>query len=1484
MSSNNNSAIPNQIIRNEEKVQLNSNNANEMQLEANTRIKRVGQDRNDKVNIIISNNQSQNGGLVNKVINQDQKDDKTEELIDVNFKIENIRDLTEEKKNKLYRKFKELRNIISKELQESQEYFLLSNNWYNSIFREIIHNSINLKESNLNIDNNDILINKEIFDNALFLDGEKQLINIIKPKYEFYQNIKPFKLYKKFWKFFQNIFGGGPEIKMLAQKEENQGKITYRQENLPYIKINCIILPTKNLEYSEDNYKKEIQTFYFYFNRFKKINELTMHLKEIIKSHPKIKIIDINNIKCWIDLNYDDFGVLIKRINNKISEIFNMNNNNSLSPLDLEQLEKQDEKNEKINNNKDKNNSFGFKLFPLNIFSNEQTMNIFPNQFTDNFEKLNKNMLERKIARINMFGMDNSKIIDSYEINKYPELNIIIEQIVGSVFSKSNNIKYKIDACANCNTKGILTIFCECLNKFYCSYKCKLYNRKNHEEECPNLLLNHFLEMNEKIKITEETILGTKGIRNIGNTCYMNTAIQCLSNCSELRNYFLFGNPIKDINKNNILGYRGLVAHAFENLMKKLWFDKEKVIDISKFKNAMGVCNERFLGMNQQDTHEFATFLIDALHEDLNRVKLKNYISKDGREMNDEIKSKIEWNNYLRRNQSILIDLFYGIFKSTVTCQECKKSCVDFNVFSSLSLNLTNYKKKASNDLNNKINNLNLDSTEKKVNKIENNENENKENEIKQKNDMIKNLNIKIRTENISIHKNEKMEIIDSPPKKEEILVGGKEKESEIENESSQDQAEKNEIIKINIAFYFCSSEEKPIQFILSIKDKTELTYKALLYKVSKIFNKNPYSLYLYHIDKDRNIKKVYGTNNSELYDIKNDKTLLISEISVDTINNNLSKATNNVFFESSIINYNKVKFTSREKLETFCKKNKDNIIKAINEKIDYSSINDQILLCHYLNLEEIFQFTLKNYVFENEKDKYSYTNFPKIVVFSKNITIFNLYIELFKRKKNIILGNNLINNNNNNNKQIDSKKIINDYFKALFITKENFDSKTIFEKENLPFYLTLQKYNYNKNEEEKGIELLLNDEDKNKKIKEILNIETIDFPKEQICLNIFWNQKYNEQLKQYLRREKLDSFLNNLMGIDEKEKTNKGNIIGSENQGNKKLTDEEIRANMKNRWDNVYEQTKNVSSINNNNSNIKYLNSNNNTPNRNIKKESNKNENFIQINPEISLVDSFEILREEEILDGNNEWFCENCKKKQKAIKKIEIYNSPKILIIQIKRFNHYNKINTKVNFPLKDLDINNYIISNKNNSSIKYDLFAVANHYGSLNYGHYTAFCKNSLTNKWYHYNDSMVTEINDESLIISSNAYVLFYRQKGLSNLNWNDIYNKKFIDININDQNSLIDFNFDFINNSKGNTNENKLDEEKMKIDEDFNEFDQLLKNKYSMKKLEKLEKTQKLNKDYNNPKINNNSENYINNKNVKESNNFLNKKRNSSDSK
>ncbi len=63
----------------------------------------------------------------------------------------------------------------------------------------------------------------------------------------------------------------------------------------------------------------------------------------------------------------------------------------------------------------------------------------------------------------------------------------------------------------------------------------------------------------------------------------------------------------------------------------------------------------------------------------------------------------------------------------------------------------------------------------------------------------------------------------------------------------------------------------------------------------------------------------------------------------------------------------------------------------------------------------------------------------------------------------------------------------------------------------------------------------------------------------------------------------------------------------------------------------------------------------------------------------------------------------------------------------------------------------------------SLLYDLYAVSNHYGSLSFGHYTAYCKNPETGTWYDFNDSSVSQVTSESDVVSNSAYVLYYIRK-------------------------------------------------------------------------------------------------------------------------
>lgn len=126
--------------------------------------------------------------------------------------------------------------------------------------------------------------------------------------------------------------------------------------------------------------------------------------------------------------------------------------------------------------------------------------------------------------------------------------------------------------------------------------------------------------------------------------------------------------------------------------------------------------------------------------------------------------------------------------------------------------------------------------------------------------------------------------------------------------------------------------------------------------------------------------------------------------------------------------------------------------------------------------------------------------------------------------------------------------------------------------------------------------------------------------------------------------------------------------------------------------------------------------------------------------------------------------WYCGECKTKVSGVTCNTIWDLPQYLIISLGRYQYFPrlaKINTPVIFPLQNLDMSKFFSGFKKNS-LKYNLYAVANHFGNPSGGHYTAYRKNP-NNKWYSFNDDMVEEITElERTIITNGAYCLFYER--------------------------------------------------------------------------------------------------------------------------
>ena len=834
---------------------------------------------------------------------------------------------------------------------------------------------------------------------------------------------------------------------------------------------------------------------------------------------------------------------------------------------------------------------------------------------------------------------------------------------------------------------------------------------------------------------------GQVGGRNLGNTCFMNSSIACLSNCTELTYYFLKGDYLKDINEDNTLGMGGRLAKEWGNLMKQYWVEQTRVGDPSDFKYVIGQKAVRFRGYGQQDSNEFMSVFLDYLNEDLNKTTKKEYVElkEKGENETDEQCARRFWDINLKRNDSIITDLFCGQYKSTITCPECGWINITFDPFDTINLPLlTQIKRHGWGGGSENVEEFNFFYIPKNV--------------------IREPICLKIK----NVDNNEFMSsVIDRIKKEENFFYHDKIEDLlmvDMLRKEKYGYAEKTQLVK-----QFVYSDEFVFSFDFDRK-KDEILLPVYFY--SKNLEKDDKSAYprMVICQKDQTLndvrKKIYfylrkyilspflkDNEEKDILSLELEKYMLDknNELPDDKIYEMVEEEYNKVFKNYKSEDKNKDKEEEKENNSDEEKEKKDDDEDDKKDEEDDGNKKDEEDKENNSDEDNKKDEEEKR---DNEDEEKKEEEEKKNEEENKSDDSNNA--DENKEKKDNENEEKLDENNSNEKKYDTEEKKEND---------ENQNNENNGEKKEDEIEKEKEKTNNEENQENNNAK---EKEDNQEQEKEEKNLSEDDILKKHIEQfksdmpfiifirrerddNFYYGKtpfidkkhfsRYSKKLKELLKIEDFNCQLSEIQtDISDYE------IIVQFNPDSKYINKEAFDLD---HYDSIEFEYK-----------IKKV----------EEEEEKKKENEEEDDGRMTLAKCLKKFCKEEQLQEGDEWYCSKCKKHVLAKKKLDLYYVPKILIICFKRFvkessYRWEKNEDEVDFPVNNLDLKDFVIGPDKEHS-KYDLFAVSQHYGDTGGGHYTAVCKNN--GKWYSYNDSSCYE-SSESETQTSAAYVLFYRRQ-------------------------------------------------------------------------------------------------------------------------
>ena len=358
-----------------------------------------------------------------------------------------------------------------------------------------------------------------------------------------------------------------------------------------------------------------------------------------------------------------------------------------------------------FNDNNNNNKYFFFNNYPYNYPNNtpkneEEKLKIISdsmklkhannnlNNLTDNFMKQERKLKE-EITQLQNQLKNKDNIIKQKEED--------IKKLQKTVFEEKKNLQNKENEYKNKYDNIIMQSKAKYENDILeLQTEIEKYKEEKKQNEEKVLKYNsekkYLKEEIKKLKTTNSFLLMDKeptlvGLNNIGATCYMNATLQCLSNTTKLREYFLKIFKYDFNNKNRIM------SNEFYIVVKNLW-DKNntnKSFSPYSFKEKLSQENPLFQGIQANDSKDLINFLLERIHLELNEpikeennTKINNYVINQNDQLNEGKMLNIFINEFKNKYNSIISHLFYGMIETKSQCQKCKNIKYNFQVYSFL--------------------------------------------------------------------------------------------------------------------------------------------------------------------------------------------------------------------------------------------------------------------------------------------------------------------------------------------------------------------------------------------------------------------------------------------------------------------------------------------------------------------------------------------------------------------------------------------------------------------------------------------------------------------------------------------------------------------------------------------------------------------------------------------------------------------------------